>query len=404
MKLHLFAIALLLITVTLPLRAAAPPTNNDKKIENALREVAGNAEFLRSLPKRFGLLVHVNAAQNRVTIRFDDEKSDREWPLLDDAEIKIDGWWGRLDQLVPGERVWAWLKTDRKHQPVAIAMLADDISQQDIHGSGVTVKSNSPGKIVLKPEKGPDRGLDTTKTEAFAGERRVEPTSFAPKSKVFVRGKGGEAQLLLDAAAFDLRRAKQRETLRQRWLRDGLPGSASFVHVFSGEMDVMLDHETMRWARSLNRGDKVTLVADPPIDAVVKAVQPWRERTQIRLVVKPIHLADLRLGQRLNLKLTAPSKVVEQSQFPPDMDRPRSREERVEWFLASIYCTCGVRGDTCTGHFYTLASCNPNGCGKPNEMRARLRKLLDEGLNDRQVFEKLIAQEGPGLLHPHLLP
>jgi hypothetical protein len=49
--------------------------------------------------------------------------------------------------------------------------------------------------------------------------------------------------------------------------------------------------------------------------------------------------------------------------------RPRAREERIEWFLASIYCTCPVAGDICTGDFYTLASCNGNGCLMPKTMR-----------------------------------
>jgi hypothetical protein len=160
----------------------------------------------------------------------------------------------------------------------------------------------------------------------------------------------------------------------------------------------------MRWARSLKRGDKVTLAADPDVAAVVKNVQPWRERTLVRLVAKSRDLTDLKAGQRLHLKMPAPSKEIEDSKFPPDMDRPRERAERIEWFLASIYCTCGVRGDTCTGHFYTLASCNPNGCGQPNAMRKRIGQLIDQKLTDRQIFEKLLKDEGPGLLQPHLLP
>ena len=210
--------------------------------------------------------------------------------------------------------------------------------------------------------------------------------------------------MLCDVAAFELRRDKQRETLRSRWLKEGLPGNVSFVHVFSGEMDLILDHETMRWARYLKRGDKVTLAADPDFAAVVKNVQSWRERTLVRLVAKSRDLTDLKAGQRLHLKMPAPSKEIEQSKFPPDMDRPRERAERVEWFLASIYCTCGVRGDTCTGHFYTLASCNPNGCGMPNQMRKKVAALIDKGLGDKEIFDRLLKEQGPGLLQPHLLP
>jgi len=333
---------LLLAVVAMSSRAAAPPVRSTDRI---IREVAGTAEFLRSLPKEFATLIRVDAKGRTVTLRFEGKKEERVWPLTDDAEIKIDGWWGRLDQLGAGGRVWVWLATDRKKKPKAVAMIADDISQQDIRGDGK------------------------------ASKKEVES-----------------------------RRTRQRETLRKRWLAEGLPGTLTFVHLFSGEAEVMLDHEAMRWGRSLRLGDRVTLATDPPIACVVKEVRPWRERTQVRLVAKSLDLSDLKQGARLGLRMSAPSATVEASSYPPDIDRPRGRAERITWFLASIYCTCGVRGDTCTGHFYTLASCNPNGCGKPNAVRKRLGDLIDKGLTDRQVFDKLLEEEGPGLLQPHLLP
>jgi hypothetical protein len=69
-----------------------------------------------------------------------------------------------------------------------------------------------------------------------------------------------------------------------------------------------------------------------------------------------------------------------------------------------MYCTCKVKGDGCTGHFYTLASCNPNACGMPNRMRRELGTLIDKGLSDSQIFEALLKDHGPDLLRPHLLP
>jgi hypothetical protein len=404
MRLLLAGLLLALPVTSIP--AAGPPVKraDPTKAEKTIREVAGSAEYLRSVPKEFATLKAVDATHRRVTLLADGDNVTREWPLTDDAEIKIDGWWGRLDQLALGQRVWVWLKTNRKKKPVAIAMLADDTSQQDIHGTGGTVIKNEAGVLTVKPEKGPNRVLKTAGAESHQGNRKVLPGAFAPKSRVFVRASGNEAVLICDPAAFEARRQAQRQLLRKRWLTEGLPGSVSFVHVFSGEMDLIIDHEGMRWARSLKRGDKVTLPADPAISAVVKSVTPWRERTLLRLVARSQDLTDLKPGQRLALKMPAPPHDVENSKFPPDMDLPRSRAERIDWFLASIYCTCGVRGDVCTGHFYTLASCNPNGCGKPNQMRKHLAKLIDQGLTDRQIFEKLLAEEGPGLLQPHLLP
>jgi hypothetical protein len=103
--------------------------------------------------------------------------------------------------------------------------------------------------------------------------------------------------------------------------------------------------------------------------------------------------------------MPAPAAEVEDSPLPPDVDRPRaSKQERVEWFLASIYCTCTVPGDGCTGDFYTLASCNPNGCGMPNRMRQVIAAKIDQGQTDRQIFEELLKEKGPELVRPHLVP
>jgi hypothetical protein len=170
-------------------------------------------------------------------------------------------------------------------------------------------------------------------------------------------------------------------------------------------MEVMLDHEAMRWGRSLQVGDKVTLAADPPVQAVVRQIRPWRERTEVRLVVNGADQTDFTVGQRIALKMTPPAAEVDEATLPPDVDRPRAtKEERVEWFLASVYCDCGVKGDVCTGHFYTLASCNPNSCGMPKHQREVIAKKIDEGLTDRQIMEQLFKEGGADLLRPHLDP
>src|SRR5262249_47646590 len=149
--------------------AAAPPHQADpKKVDKAIREVAGSAEYLRGVPKKFAALKAVDAERHRVTLLIDGDKEPTEWTLLSDAEIKIDGWWGRLDQLTLGQRVWAWMKTDRKNKPVAVAMLADEISQQDAQGTGQTVVRNGDGVIALKPDKGPERKLKAATAEAYA--------------------------------------------------------------------------------------------------------------------------------------------------------------------------------------------------------------------------------------------
>jgi hypothetical protein len=395
------ACCLLATTAGLLLTAAELPAQplNDK-----VKEIAGTAEFLRAVPKHFATLKAMDRAQRRVTLLLEGDSQPQVWQLAPDAEVKVAGWWGRLDQLRIGDRVWVWLQVDRVKQPVAVSMLADELSEQDIHGSAAMVESRSGDELTVTTGPGKSRKLKADKAEFARGKEKASVNTLQAGEKVYVQSAGDRARLILDAAAFELRRAGQKAALRQRWADEGLPGTVAFLHQFSGELDYVLDHEALRWGRSLQVGDKVTLQASPPIPAVVKHVRPWRERTQLRLVVNSFDQGDLTLGQRLWLRRTPPPAEVDTAALPPDLDRPRGKEERVEWFLASIYCTCKVKNDTCTGHFYTLASCNPNGCGMPNQMRKTVAALIDQGRTDEQIFDELLKQQGPDLLRPHLLP
>jgi hypothetical protein len=330
--------------------AGEPPAGEPNQ---KVKEIAGTSEFLRVLPKPFATLQAVDPRRRTVTLLVDGEKAARAWPVEPDAEVKVGGWWGRLEQFRPGQRVWAWLKLDRKKHPVSVVMLADELSEFDMHGS-------------------------------LRGEQASKPPFTAEE--------------------VEAKRSAQRAWLRKRWVGEGLPGTLTIQHIFSGELEIALDHEAMRWARSLAAGDVVHLTADPPIQGVVKAVSSWRERTVVRLVVGELEASELTAGQRLGLKMTPPPEKVEADPYPPDLGRPRSKAERVEWFLASIYCTCAVSNDVCTGHFYTLASCNPNACGMPNHQRDTVAKLIDRGWTDRQIMDQLFKDSGPLLLRPHLRP
>jgi hypothetical protein len=397
---------------------APPPASGAAPAPDKAKEVAGTAEFLRAVPKHFARLESVDAAHRRVSLLVEGETQCKEWPLLADAEVKIAGWWGRPEQLRPGDRVWAWFQLDRRKRPVAVFMLADEPSEQDVHGGGLTVEAVTADTITLKPAGGQGRTLSTA-AAAFnpvgtgsSASVDLKPGAAAPVPaqaprpgvKVFVQSAAGRARLVFDATGFERARARQRAWLAERWAEEGLPGWVSVLHPLSGEMEVLLDHEAMRRARSLKQGDEVRLRADPPIRAVVKRVAPWRERTQVRLVVHGLDQADLSPGQRVAVLADPPPNAQEEVLLPPDTDRPRTREERVEWVLASVYCPCGVGGDTCTGHFYTLASCNPNGCGMPKLVRKRVAALIEKGLSDREILQAFIAEYGPGLLRPHLAP
>jgi hypothetical protein len=368
-------------------------TPSSKK-DDAIKEIAGAAEFLRLLPKPFAELKAVDVRAHTVTLLIDGEKVAKVWPVEPDAEIKIMGWWGRLEQLKAGNRVWVWLKLNRQQQPVAVAMIADEPSQQDIHGNLLEVKAVEGQRVTFTAKKQPDRTLRWTMGEPL------------PKvgDKLFVQSAGTQVRWAAPESGFAEKRTAQQTDLRKRWESEGLPGTISVQHTFSGELEVLIDHEGIRWARSLARGDMVHIRDEPPIKAVVKNAAPWRERTQLRLVVGELAAADLKPGDRVLVRMTPPKQDLMSSPYPPDIGRPMTKDERVEWFLASIYCTCKVRGDICTGHFYSLASCNPNGCAAPNETRRQVREMIDKGLPDRVIWDGLLKGNGQLMLKPHLLP
>src|SRR6266853_3463591 len=118
---------------------------------------------------------------------------------MTDAELKVAGWWGRLEQFTPGDRVWVWLQTDRQKQPIAIMMIADEPSEQDIHETVWTLAEVQEKATTLHPAKGPDRTLTLPK-----------PTSLAKGTRIWFQSAGESARMLIDAAEFEKRRAEQR--------------------------------------------------------------------------------------------------------------------------------------------------------------------------------------------------
>lgn len=113
--------------------------------------------------------------------------------------------------------------------------------------------------------------------------------------------------------------------------------------------------------------------------------------------------ADLVIGQRVYLRVLEPPSAVQNSDLPTDVDRPRSRDERVEWFLSTVYCPCSIAKDRCTGMVYTQASCNATACGMPKRMRSAVNELIGRELTDSQILLELRDRYGSLVLRPHLL-
>lgn len=378
---------------------AGADKKNSKKKPPA--EVAGKADVLRHVKKRFAAFQSWDSKGGRIQLAIEGDEEPSSWPVLADAEIKIRGWWGRIEQLRAGDRVWVWFFVDQNKKPVSVLMLADEISEQDIHDHPHRIDSVE-GKVVTvsvpgAKEKAPVRELEV----AAAGN------GLNQGAEVFLQTAEGAILEALSEEEFSEVRRKQQDWLRDRWRAKGLPGTMVFLHPLSGEMDVMLDHEAMRWGRYLKNGDSVSIGlgdSSSKVKAQVKSVEPWRERTRIRLATNSgLDQVAWSPGQRLGLIVPEPPAEVQASSLPTDIGRRTVTAERVEWFLQTMYCTCGISGDRCTGMFYTLSSCNVNACGGPKEWRGVLAEQIGAGKSDREIFEQFRESRGRDFWRPHLL-
>ena len=398
-----------MILVATPAAAADEPAGEPAE---RIKQIAGKAEVLRRAPKKFAVFQEAASDNSTVTLRLEGDDAPTTWPVQSDAEIRIRGWWGRLAECRGGDRVWVWFTADRQRQPKSVLMLADEISEQDIHNDPPVLEAVDPEQrtVVLKAPSGEQRMLvlaegaklrrldDGFEFQAASGE--TSPVSTG--DKVYAQTSGETVHLLLDQESLERLRSQQRDGLREIWREEGLPGTVTVLHPLGGEMEILLDHEAIRWGRALNTGDEVRIRTEEPIVAVVRHVRPWRERTLVRLVVSGWDQTDLVNGQRVSLSVPEPPQDVQSSNLPPDLDRPRDKDDRIEWFLSTVYCTCSVGGDGCTGMFYTQSSCNVNSCGMPTTIRRRVAALIDEGRTDRQILETLSKERGELLLKPHL--
>ena len=381
--------------------------------------LAGPFGNLDVTSRRFGILKATDPKRQRITLVLDGETEIREWPVRPGAEVWCFGLWGRLDQFTVGDRVWVWFEKNAQKQPLAVSLLADELSEQDLYApvkiKAISRSGPAPSTLTLetvRDGKPTTRTVKLTNVSVFRGDTKAPLDSLKVGEQVHVQTTGDDARLILDPVAFEKRRSAQKVALRKRWADEGLPGTLVFKHNERHEIELMLDHEAMHWGRSLRVGDKVTLQANKVLPAVVRQLRPWRERTQVLLRMEGQDEPSLAQGQRVSLRARrgSPDPAVppaaDDDRLPVGTDPSRGKQDRIEWLVSSVYCPCMMH-DACAGHFFTLAACNagPNhSCGMATSIRARIAEMIDKGQTDRQIVEELFKQHGPKLLRPHMSP
>ena len=381
------------------LRFVAPAgqsTERSSEPDSPPEQVQGTPRLIHKIPKRFASVRHVDVERRAVGLLVEGEEEPATWEVLPDAEIRIGAWWGRLDQLQVEDRVWLWFHVDGEGERRGIILLTDELSEQDLHGEPWVVESLDveSGALTVRRAKDEPRTLRAALGVSAPAE---------PGAEIYLQATGDTLRRSIPGAGLEIARDHQRAFLRKIWKEQGLPATVSALHPFTDRMEVIVDHEGMRWSRALGTDDEVEIVSSGASrNGRVVAMEPWREKTRLRLIVDGTDQATLRAGQRVGVRVPEPAASVLESDLPPDIDLPRTAGERVEWFLASTYCTCSIANDFCTGMLYTLASCNSAMCGMPNRFRKMVGAVIDEGASDADVLVEIAKRFGELYSRPHI--
>ena len=307
------------------------------------------------------------------------------------------------EELEPGSRVWIALE-GKPGAPGVLRFVADEQTYQALHGYWYSVRAvDTAGRRVILAPPGA-RAADLALTAAaefkyYSGRRELGLADLRAGDLVrYQTGGTGELRRATSQLAWSFAQSRQAQALRRALDERGLP--ARFTAREDTNWVLTIDRAGSERARRLRPGERVSLSGAGPDGGPVEvaAVAPWGEKT----------LVTLRAGARgapaagQSLRVHAAPAPLD-TQIPAGLNIATRPDDRIEWFLSTIYCTCPVRGDQCTGHLYTLSMCNPQGCGKPAAMRAHLKRLIESGLNDAQILRRLEQEEGPSLLQPHLL-
>jgi hypothetical protein len=393
------AVALLLLFT-----AAQDPKGTDRILKE-------RATLLRSANKLYAVFLDADPVKREIRLRSEESGEEMTWTLDADAEIRVHGWWGGLEDFHRGDRLWFWVRPAHDGAPHAVFMAADEISEQDIHQipyalglvNAATRRVELRRKLDGKNEEVRSVELSAALTLSEEGELVLGSARAKSGDTVFVQTSGREIRRWVSPDGLAEMKRIQKQLLEARWRTSGLPGTVTGLHALSGEIEILLDHEGMRWGRYLRSGDAVKIHLEKDVEAVTLEVRTWNERTRIMLAAAGKEIADVTLGRRLRISVPEPPPEILASSLPSDAGRVHEGSLRAEWVLASTYCSCSIAGDGCTGMYYTLASCNGMTCGMPNRVRKFLAPLIEKGLPDKDLFEAMEREFGPAIRKPHLL-
>ena len=389
-------------------------TSNHGAAESAPSSVAKLIQGERldwdSLVKSQGLIVSIDRQARRVTVLAHSDHHEHSVALTPHTEFYARGSWGTLTDFKVRQQIFVIATTDANKNWMSAHAIVDEISLQLMSSPAVFNKWDQTHRTLEFAPSPHCIGVVALRLLPGANPPRTDPSMLAPGQSYYFNSGGEEPDRelwdLLDSASLQQDR-------RDRWQHhltdaraEGLQATVVEVDQSGATLGLMVRRADASLARLLKAGDAVDLgiVGSRHKDRHlrIREVRPDYARMRLYLDFPPGLLAKLDVGSEVRIWCRLPMTV--DSDRPPDLGRFTARQDRIDYFLSTIYCTCGMMGTSCAGHWNTLAACKLHGCGMPNLMTQLIGKWIDEGKADADILEAVLKRDGSLALRQHQLP
>ena len=342
-----------------------------------------------------------------VTVVADTDREEHRITFTPHTEFYYHGAWAGAGDFTAAQRVFVIATTDEKGKWSTAHALADEISMQAM--SEPPTLKQSDGRFLLFAH-----GRERKASVKLMYDRRMRistsnavPLAVGQMYFFNSRQQGDERSA---AEVFDARSLAAERGLREKQNLElaaklGLLATVAELDETRHRVHLLVRRADAWFARSLAANDKVLLRSvgrDQPEEFAVLEARPDYTRERVALSVAPARVKTFQPGERVHLVFPLPGGL--DAETPPDLGRFTVRQERLDYFLSTIYCSCGMLGTSCAGHWNTLAACQLHGCGMPSVMTQLIGDWVDAGRSDQEILTALVQRDGKKILRQHHQP
>lgn len=394
-----FGLLLLVLSVALFARAEPP----------VVKPVQRDTPDWNRLAKGYARIVSVDPALRQITLVPEGETKERSVGWNFETEFYSRGMWGNAIDFVPDQRVFVLAATNDDQEWKTAHAIADEISMQGMSRPHMLKQyDRENGKIVLVDETGGrapiDLLFDSRTIFVSAGPDPI-PVGQACFCNTRSGNDGRVVMELLDATSFASEQRRRFQVRLDSAATNGLAGRIVNVNQSSNRVTALFRRSDSWIGRGLQIGDKARVQfagsTEPQKRVTIADIRPDQARLRVTFDVPPDAIAAFAAHSELTLIAKLPKTL--DPIMPPDLGRFTVRQDRIDYFLSTIYCTCELPADECAGHWNTLAACKAHDCSKLNQLTQVIGEWIDAGLTDPQILDALIKREGEQVLRQHYM-